>query len=81
MTGPSPEERARRAVAIRALLDDANVKAGFAQVEADLTDEWRRCFDAQERDNLWRALNVMDRLQCWLRSGASADLTAIRRVK
>jgi hypothetical protein len=77
----SPEERAARAVAIRALLDDPNVRAAFAQVEADLTGEWRRCFDACERENLWRALNVMDRLQTWLRSGASADLVAMRRVK
>jgi len=75
------EERAARAVAIRALLDDPNVKTAFAQVEADLTGEWRRCFDAAERENLWRALNVMDRLQTWLRSGASADLTALRRVR
>lgn len=77
----SPKQRAARAIAIRALLDDANVKAAFAQIEADLTDEWRRCFDAQERENLWRALNVMERLQTWLRSGASADLTAMRRMK
>ena len=77
----SPEERAARAVAIRALLDDPNVKTAFAQVETDLTGEWRRCFDAAERENLWRALNVMDRLQTWLRSGANADLTALRRVK
>lgn len=77
----SVDERARRAAAIRALLDDANVKAAFAQIEADLVDEWRRCFDAQERDNLWRALQAMERLICWLRSGASADLTALRRIK
>ena len=77
----NPDERARRAVAIRALLDDANVKAGFAQIEADLVDEWRRCFDAQERENLWRALQVVERLTTWLRSGASADLTAMRRVR
>ena len=77
----SAEERAARAAAIRALLDDPNVKAGFAQIEADLTGEWRRCFDAAERENLWRAMNVMDRLQTWLRSGASADLTALRRVR
>jgi len=77
----SQEERAARAVAIRALIDDPNVKAAFVQIEADLTDEWRRCFDAAERENLWRALNVMDRLQTWLRSGASADLTALRRAR
>lgn len=75
----TPEERAARAVAIRALLDDANVKAAFGQIEADLIDEWRRCFDTAERENLWRALNVLERLKTWLLSGASADLVALRR--
>ena len=77
----TPEERAARAVAIRALLDDASVKAAFAQIEADLVGEWRRCFDAAERDNLWRALQVMERLRSWLLSGAAGDMAALRRVK
>ena len=77
----SVDERAARAAAIRALLDDANVKAAFAQVEADLVGEWRRCFDAAERDNLWRALQVMERLRSWLLSGATGDMAALRRAK
>lgn len=76
----TPEERAARAVAIRALLDDVNVKAAFGQIEADLVDEWRRCFDAAERDNLWRALQVVGRLKTWLLSGASGDMASLRRV-
>jgi len=75
------EERARRAVAVKALLDDANVKEAFAAIEADLVAEWKRSFDAQERDNLWRAVNVMERLQAWLRSAASHDLTALKRQR
>jgi hypothetical protein len=77
----TPEQRARRAAAVKALLDDPNVREAFAAIEADLVAEWKRCFDAQERDNLWRAVNVMARLQAWLRSAASHDLAALRRAK
>lgn len=75
------EERARRAVGVKMLLDDPNVRDAFAAIEADLVGEWKRCFDAQERDNLWRALNSLERLQAWLRSAASHDLTALKRQK
>jgi hypothetical protein len=77
----SPEQRAQRAVTVKALLDDPNVRDAFAAIEADLVAEWKRSFDAQERDNLWRAVNVMERLQAWLRSAASHDLAALRRHK
>jgi hypothetical protein len=76
-----PEQRAQRAVAVKALLDDPNVRDAFAAIEADLVAEWKRSFDAHERDNLWRAVNVMERLQAWLRSAASHDLAALRRQK
>ena len=75
------EERARRAVAVKALLDDPNVRDAFAAIEADLVAEWKRSFEAQERDNLWRAVNLLERLQAWLRSAASHDLVALRRQK
>ena len=75
------EERSRRSAAVKTLLDDPNVREAFAAIEADLVGEWKRCFDAGERDNLWRAVNVMERLQAWLRSAASHDLVALRRAK
>lgn len=75
------EQRARRALAVKALLDDAHVQEAFAAIEADLVAEWKRTFDAGERDNLWRAVNIVERLQAWLRSAASHDLTALRRQK
>jgi hypothetical protein len=75
----SLEERARRAVAVRALLDDRNVQDAFASIEADLTREWKCALTTEERENIWRAVNVMERLQAWLRSAASHDLTALRR--
>jgi hypothetical protein len=77
----TPEQRAARAVSVRALLDDPNVKDAFASIESDIMGEWRRTFDPAERENLWRAINIMDRLQTWLLSGATSDLTALRRAK
>jgi hypothetical protein len=73
------EQRAARAVSIRALLDDPNIKDAFASIEADISEEWRRTFDPAERENLWRAINIMDRLKTWLVSNSS--LTEIKRAK
>jgi hypothetical protein len=42
-------------------------------------EEWRRTFDPAERENLWRAINIMDRLKTWLVSNSS--LTEIKRAK
>ena len=77
----SPEARARRAVAVRALLDDANVRDAFAAIEADLVAEWKAAQAPEERQNLWLAVKNVERLQTWLRSAASHDLTALRRQK
>lgn len=74
-------ERAGRAIAVRALLEDPNIKDALASIEDDLVAEWRKTFDAQERDNLWRAVQIMDRLKTWMLSAASHDLTALRRTK
>ena len=73
------EARARRAVAVRVLLDDPNVREGFAAIEADLTAEWKRARTTEERENLWRAVDGMERLKSWLHSAASHDLAALRR--
>ena len=76
----TPEQRAARAVAVRALLEDQNVKDAFASIEQDLMDEWKACHDSLQRDNLWRAVQIVGKLQTWLRSAASHDLTSLRRV-
>ena len=77
----TPEERARRAVAVRALMDDRNVRDAFASVEADLVAEWKMAQNPEERQNLWLAVRNLERLQTWLRSAASHDLTALRRQR
>jgi hypothetical protein len=78
---PTPEARARRAAAVRALLEDANVREAFAAIEADLVAEWKRTHSADERENLWRAVDLIERLRTWLRTAASHDLAALRRAK
>ena len=75
------EERARRAVAVRALLDDRNVRDAFAAIEADIVAEWKAAQTPEERQNLWLAVRNLERLQTWLRSAASHDLAALRRQK
>jgi hypothetical protein len=77
----TPEARAQRAVALRALLEDETVKDALASIEADLIGEWKTCFDAAERQNLWLSVRLLDRLTAWMASGASHDLTALRRSK
>lgn len=77
----TPEERSARAIAVRALLDDPEITDALRDIEADLVDEWKRCFDPTERENLWRAIKIMDRLKAWMTSAASHDLVALRRVK
>lgn len=77
----SEEQRGLRAVAARALLDDPTVQEGFAYIAEELTAEWRKSHDSAARENLWLALNIVDRLQDWLRSAASHDLTALKRTK
>lgn len=75
------EERAVRAARVRALIADRDVQTAWTEIEADLIREWRSSRTLEERENVWRALNVMDRLKTYLTSYASDDLTALRRAK
>lgn len=75
------DELRARAVRMQLLLDDADIKAAFADMEAELAKDWKACFDPAERENLWRATQGLDRLQTWMRSAASYDRSALRRVK
>jgi hypothetical protein len=75
------EELNARSIAIRSLLEDPNIQDAFAAIENDLLAEWRRAQTTEERENMWRAVNVMERLKTWLDSNASHDLTALRRAR
>ena len=75
------EERAVRAARVRVLLADRDVQTAWGEIEADLTREWRSSRTLEERENIWRAVNIMDRLKVYLTSYASEDLSALRRAK
>lgn len=77
----TPDQRTLRAVGVRALLEDQNVKDAFESIDKDLKDEWATARTPEERERLWLAVNVMDRLKTWLQSASSGDLTALRRQK
>ena len=75
------EARAARAMRLRSLLDDQDVKDALATVEADLVAAWQGCFDASERDNLWRAQHALGLLRSKLGAWAQADISALKRTK
>lgn len=75
------DELRARAIRMQMLLDDADIQAAFVDMEADIMGAWKRCHEPSERENLWRAVQGLERLQTWMRSAASYDLTAIRRIR
>jgi hypothetical protein len=72
-------EKAARAARIKDLLDHPEVKAAFAYVEDSFIGEWRRAQTSAERENMWLALQIVERVRTWMLSTSSGDLTAIRR--
>ena len=80
----SPEERRARAFRIEALMREGDIVAAFEEVKAELTAQWQGCFDAVERDNLWRHVNAIDRVRAKIATYASlssSDLVEMRRGK
>lgn len=79
----TPEQRRGRALRVSAMMEDGDLKSAFDDVEADLTAEWQRCFDAVERENLWRAQNVLRMIRTKLTQFGSlgtSDITELRRL-
>lgn len=75
----TPEERNGRAARIREFLDHPDVKDAFAEVESDLTGEWKRTFDTQGRENIWQAIRALGLFQAKLAAWSHADLSAFKR--
>lgn len=77
-----PAEQLRaRAYKLQALLDDGDIQDAFHDIEAEIAEAWKTSFDDAERHNLWLSIRLLDKLQTWMRSGASYDLTALKRLK
>lgn len=82
----TPADRAARASVFRGALEDGIISETFDEIEAQFTEQWKTCFDAAERDNLWRTVMIVRLLKQKMASIAdgrmdSGDVSAIRRVK
>lgn len=72
----SPQEREARAIRVRALLEDGDFQSAWDDVKADFIAEWERAHDQAERENLWRAVDILNRV----RSRLGSFMTGVARV-
>jgi hypothetical protein len=78
-------ERAAMGARFKEALPD--IQDGLDSIEREFADEWARTFDAGERDNLWRAVQVVRKLKSHfgeiVSSGAVAthQLSELRRLR
>lgn len=78
----TPEERRARAYRVAALMEDGELLGVLADIEADTMREWRNCFDANERDNLWRFIRLIEIMRSRFGEiAAEGRITDIRRLK
>lgn len=59
----TPAERAGRAARYAALMEDGELGEAFDKIERDFSEAWKTTFDATERDNLWRAVQVVKKVR------------------
>lgn len=79
----TPQERRARAFRIQAMMEDGEINAAFDEVKAEFVAEWQRTFDAGERENLWRAVRVLELVRQRMASWGAADgsMSAIKRIR
>lgn len=80
----SHNERAARASIFRAALEDGVLGECLTEIEQQFVDEWKRSQTADERDNCWRSVRIIQLLKQnmgAIAAGERDSLTAIRRVK
>lgn len=81
----TPEQRRVRASRVRDMMDDGEIGAAFDDVKAQFISQWEACRDAHERDNLWRAVDILNQVRGRLAAMAAGEpdgsVTAIRRIK
>lgn len=68
----TPEQRAARAARFQAIMEDGELGEAFDAIEREYTTALLGCFDAQERDNLWRAVQVIRKVRSYF-ADALAD--------
>lgn len=57
------EERAARGARMRELMQGGEIEESLSNIEAQLSDEWKRTFDPAQRENLWRTVRVLELLR------------------
>lgn len=83
----SVEERAARAATFRAALQDGVIKEVLDEIEAQFTSDWKTARTPDERENCWRAVNILSLLRQKMGTISvepklhSADVTQIRRAR
>lgn len=79
------EQRRVRASRIRDMMGDGEIGAAFDDVKAQFISQWETCRDAHERDNLWRAVDILNRVRGSLVALSAGEpdgsVSAIRRTK
>ena len=67
----TPEQRALRGNRARLFMDQAEVKEALAEIEADITAEWKAARFAWRREAKWNELKGLERLKNRLNSYAN----------
>lgn len=69
----TPELRRARAYAAKAMLDDATLKQGWEQLEAELREQWEASWLPRKRDRIWNELRHLKALRQKLASYAAQE--------
>ncbi len=59
----TPEQRRARGYAARAILDDATIQDGWAELEDGIREQWESCWLPRRRDRLWNELRHIKALR------------------
>lgn len=76
----TPAERAGRAARYAALMEDGELSEAFDRIERDFAEAWKTTFNAEERDNLWRAVQVVKKVREHFATAISDGRVANHRI-
>lgn len=80
----TPNEREARALTFRAALEDGVIRETLDAVEAQFMSEWKATFSAEERENIWRTVRVIQLMRSHMASIAAGEhrgMSAIKQIK
>jgi hypothetical protein len=60
------EQRRARGIAAQAILNDDTIQGAWAELEADLRDQWEACWLPRKRDRIWNELKHLKGLRAKL---------------